>query len=80
MTATRPAPLTLDQADVLVAAMSDTPLSTAIRVLIATWRERASAGDMSPQTVDKFTLLMGDSTATPTRRAPSFAPTSPPTS
>ncbi|STD71424.1 site-specific tyrosine recombinase XerC [Dermacoccus nishinomiyaensis] len=59
MTATRPAPLTLDQADVLVAAMSDTPLSTAIRVLIATWRERASAGDMSPQTVDKFTLLMG---------------------
>lgn len=59
MTATQPAPLTLDQADVLAAAMSDTPLSIAIRVITATWHERASAGDMSAQTVDKFTLLMG---------------------
>lgn len=51
-------PLTLDEVGVLAAAMSDTALSTAIRAIVATWHERAAAGDMSPQTVDKFTLLM----------------------
>ena len=51
-------PLTLDEVGVLAAAMSDTPLSTAIQAVVATWHERAAAGDMSPQTLDKFTLLM----------------------
>ena len=50
--------LTLDQADVLAAAMSDAPLSTAISVVTQTWHDRAEAGDMSPQTVEKFVLLM----------------------
>lgn len=58
MTGGAATPLTLDQADVLAAAMSDTPLSTAIRVITATWQERAAAGDMSAQTLNKFTLLM----------------------
>lgn len=43
---------------VLRAAMSDQPIDEAVDVVLAVWHARVADGEMSPQTAEKFLLLM----------------------
>lgn len=50
--------LTLDAVGWLMAALHDVPLSTAADSVLGIWQARIESGVMSPQTVDKFGLLI----------------------